>query len=44
MTYKGFTEEEANFLVKIGQINKPEVVVKKAAAKKEEGNDGNLSI
>ena len=44
MSYKGFTEEEANFLAKIGQINKPEAVVKKTAAKKEEGNDGNLSI
>jgi hypothetical protein len=37
MSYKGFTEEETKFLIKIGQINKPEVVVKKAAAKKEEG-------
>ena len=37
MSYKGFTEEEANFLAKIGQINKPEAVVKKAAVKKEEG-------
>ena len=44
MAYKGFTEEETNFLIKIGQINKPEAVVKKTAAKKEEGNDGNLSI
>ena len=44
MSYKGFTEEETNFLIKIGQINKPEAVVKKTAAKKEEGNDGNLSI
>ena len=44
MSYKGFTEEETNFLIKIGQINKPEAVVKKSAAKKEEGNDGNLSI
>jgi hypothetical protein len=37
MSYKGFTEEETKFLIKIGQINKPEVVVKKAATKKEEG-------
>ena len=37
MAYKGFTEEETNFLAKIGQINKPEAVVKKAAVKKEEG-------
>jgi hypothetical protein len=44
MSYKGFTEEETKFLIKIGQINKPIAVVKKAAAKKEEGNDGNLSI
>jgi hypothetical protein len=44
MSYQGLTEEETNFLIKIGQINKPEAVVKKAAAKKEEGNDGNLSI
>ena len=44
MAYKGLTEEETNFLIKIGQINKPEAVVKKTAAKKEEGNDGNLSI
>ena len=44
MTYKGFTEEEANFLTKIGQINKPEAAVKKPVAKKEEEKDGNLSI
>ena len=44
MGYKGFTEDETNFLITIGQIIKPEAVVKKAAAKKEEGNDGNLSI
>ena len=44
MSYKGLTEEETKFLIKIGQINKPEAVVKKTAAKKEEGNDGNLSI
>ena len=37
MSYKGFTEEENKFLIKIGQINKPEAVVKKAAVKKEEG-------
>ena len=37
MSYKGFTEEEYDFLAKIGQINKPEAVVKKAAVKKEEG-------
>jgi hypothetical protein len=37
MSYKGFTEEETKFLIKIGQINKPEAVVKKAAVKKEEG-------
>jgi hypothetical protein len=42
MSYKGFTEEETKFLIKIGQINKPEAVVKKAAVKKEEGNNGNL--
>ena len=39
MSYKGLTEEDTNFLIKIGQINKPEVVVKKAATKKEEGQD-----
>ena len=37
MSYKGFTEEETKFLIKIGQINKPIAVVKKTAAKKEEG-------
>ena len=37
MSYKGFTEEETKFLIKIGQINKPEAVVKKADVKKEEG-------
>ena len=37
MSYKGFTEEETKFLIKIGQTNKPEAVVKKAAVKKEEG-------
>jgi len=36
MSYKGLTEEETNFLIKIGQINKPEAVVKKAAVKNEE--------
>ena len=44
MAYKGFTEEETNFLIKIGQINKPETTVKKSVVKKEEENDGNLSI
>lgn len=39
MSYKGLTEEDTKFLIKIGQINKPEVVVKKAATKKEEGQD-----
>ena len=34
MSYKGLTEEETKFLIKIGQINKPEAVVKKAAVKK----------
>jgi hypothetical protein len=24
MSYKGFTEEETKFLIKIGQINKPD--------------------
>jgi hypothetical protein len=37
MSYKGFTEEETKFLIKIGQINKPIAVVKKTAVKKEEG-------
>ncbi len=39
MSYKGLSEEDTKFLIKIGQINKPEVVVKKAATKKEEGQD-----
>jgi cell division septal protein FtsQ len=37
MSYKGFTEEETKFLIKIGQINKPIAVVKKTAAKKKRG-------
>ena len=39
MSYQGLTEEETNFLIKIGQINKPEAVVKKAAVKNEEGQE-----
>jgi len=44
MSYKGLTEEEHKFLVKIGQITDQPAAVKKTAAKKEEEKDGNLSI
>ena len=38
MSYKGLTEEEHNFLVKIGQITDQSAAVKRPAAKKEEDN------
>ncbi len=38
MSYKGLTEEEHNFLVKIGQITDQPAAVKRPAAKKEEDN------
>jgi len=38
MAYKGFTEEETNFLVKIGQITEQPAAVKRPAAKKDEDN------
>lgn len=39
MAYKGLTEEEYNFLVKIGQITDQPAAVKKPAAKKDEDNE-----
>ena len=39
MAYKGFTEEEYNFLVKIGQITDQPAAVKKQAVKKDEENE-----
>jgi len=39
MSYKGFTEEEHDFLVKIGQITDQPAAVKRPAAKKEEENE-----
>ena len=39
MAYKGLTEEEHNFLVKIGQITDQPAAVKKPAAKKEEDSE-----
>jgi hypothetical protein len=38
MSYKGLTEEETNFLIKIGQITDQPAAVKKPAAKKDEEN------
>ena len=38
MSYKGLTEEEHNFLVKIGQITEQPAAVKRPAAKKDEDN------
>jgi len=39
MSYKGFTEEEHDFLVKIGQITDQPAAVKKPAVKKEEDTE-----
>jgi len=39
MSYKGLTEEEHNFLVKIGQITDQPAAVKKPAVKKEEDTE-----
>ena len=39
MSYKGLTEEEHNFLVKIGQITDKPAAVKKPAARKDEDNE-----
>jgi hypothetical protein len=39
MSYKGFTEEEYDFLVKIGQITDKPATVKKPAARKDEDNE-----
>ncbi len=39
MSYKGLTEEEHDFLVKIGQITDQPAAVKRPAAKKEEENE-----
>lgn len=39
MSYKGLTEEEHNFLVKIGQITDQPAAAKKPAAKKDEDNE-----
>ena len=38
MSYKGLTEEEHKFLVKIGQITDQPAAVKRPAAKKDEDN------
>jgi len=38
MAYKGFTDEEHDFLVKIGQITEQPAAVKRPAAKKDEDN------
>jgi hypothetical protein len=39
MSYKGLTEEEHKFLVKIGQITDQPAAVKRPAAKKDEDNE-----
>ena len=39
MSYKGFTEEEYDFLVKIGQITDKPAAVKKPAARNDEDNE-----
>jgi len=39
MSYKGLTEEEHNFLVKIGQITDQPAAVKRPAARKDEDNE-----
>jgi hypothetical protein len=39
MAYKGLTEDQYNFLVKIGQITDQSAAVKKPAAKKDEDNE-----
>jgi len=39
MAYKGLTEEEHKFLVKIGQITDQPAAVKRPAAKKEEDSE-----
>ena len=39
MSYKGLTEEEHNFLVKIGQITDQPAAVKRPAAKKDEDKE-----
>jgi len=39
MSYKGLTEEEHKFLVKIGQITDQPAAVKRPAAKKEEDSE-----
>ena len=39
MAYKGLTEEEHKFLVKIGQITDQPAAVKRPAAKKDEDNE-----
>ena len=39
MTYKGLTDEEYDFLVKIGQITDKPAAVKKPAARKDEDNE-----
>ncbi len=39
MSYKGFTEEEYDFLDKIGQITDKPAAVKKPAARKDEDNE-----
>ncbi len=39
MAYKGFTDEEYDFLVKIGQITDKPAAVKKPAARKDEDNE-----
>jgi len=39
MSYKGLTEEEHNFLVKIGQITDQPAAVKRPAAKKDEDSE-----
>ena len=39
MSYKGFTQEETNFLIKIGQITDKPAAVKKPAARKDEDNE-----
>ena len=39
MTYKGFTAEEYDFLVKTGQITDKPAAVKKPAARKDEDNE-----
>jgi hypothetical protein len=39
MSYTGFTEEEYDCLVKIGQITDKPAAVKKPAARKDEDNE-----